>query len=192
MFSYKAIVTPMKVLLPFFLLLSVQLLAQVTLPTNELGQVQYQEIVRLPDATRPTRQVATQLRSWVDQQYPNEGDAEKHYDQENNVVFAKSVFLIDGQTVRYTLTLEAKFGRYRVTLTDLITEAKGLSLPVQATSPTADEMSRMADNKTKSTNVIQQAVKQQEDLYRQLNKECRATLANLKEYMISLAEKKSN
>ncbi|QHV97132.1 DUF4468 domain-containing protein [Spirosoma endbachense] len=181
----------MKILIPLLVLLSINVLAQVKLPTNDLGQVQYQELVRLPDATRPTKQIITQARSWLAQQFPNESDAEQQFDQEHNILFVKSAYRIDDQLIRYTLTIESKFGRYRATITDLIAEGNGLSLPVRPDSPTAEEMSRSSDNKPKSTAVINQAVRQQADLYRQIDKECHDTLASLKEYMVSLAAKKT-
>ncbi|MCK8492640.1 hypothetical protein M0L20_12305 [Spirosoma sp. RP8] len=181
----------MKALIPFLLLFSVNVLAQVKLPTNEIGQVQYQELVRLPDATRPARQIILQARAWLDTEFPNESDAEQQFDQEHNIVFVKSAYRIQDQVIRYTLTIEAKFGRYRATITDLITESKGLSLPVQPTSPTATDLGRTADNKAKNTSVINQAVAQQAELYRELDKDCRATLASLKENMTSWGTKKA-
>ena len=45
------------------LLLSINALAQVKLPTNEVGQVQYQEIVRVPNAKLPARQLMEQARA---------------------------------------------------------------------------------------------------------------------------------
>ncbi|NEU69189.1 DUF4468 domain-containing protein [Spirosoma agri] len=181
----------MKILLPIFILLSLTVVAQVKLPTNETGQVQYQELVRLPDATRPARQISSEARLWLQQQFPNESDAEQQFDQENNILFVKSAFRISEQLIRYTLTIESKFGRYRATITDLITESKGLSLPVRPTSPTAEEMSRASDKAAKSAEVVKQAVTQQADLYRQLDKECRAMLASLNEYMKSRPARKT-
>ncbi|GAB3896048.1 hypothetical protein GCM10028825_41130 [Spirosoma agri] len=187
----KTLLPAMKILLPIFILLSLTVVAQVKLPTNETGQVQYQELVRLPDATRPARQISSEARLWLQQQFPNESDAEQQFDQENNILFVKSAFRISEQLIRYTLTIESKFGRYRATITDLITESKGLSLPVRPTSPTAEEMSRASDKAAKSAEVVKQAVTQQADLYRQLDKECRAMLASLNEYMKSRPARKT-
>ncbi|WP_338874888.1 hypothetical protein WBJ53_04630 [Spirosoma sp. SC4-14] len=178
----------MKVLLFLFVLVSTPLLAQVKLPSNELGQVQYQEIVRLPDSKRPSRQIITQARAWLETQYPNEGDAEQQYDQEHAILFIKSAYRINEQDIRYTLTIEGKFGRYRATITDLVAESDGFASPILSTSPSAAELSRVADNKAKNSDVINQTVKQQEDLYRKLDRQCRLTLNSLKEYLVSQAD----
>jgi|GEM_PF-2381562 len=178
----------MKVFALLFVLVSTPLLAQVKLPANELGQVQYQEIVRLPDTKRLARQLMTQARAWLAIQYPNEGDAEQQYDQEHNILFVKSAYRIENQDVRYTLTIEGKFGRYRATITDLVAERDGFASPILSTSPSAAELSRVADNKAQSSDVINQTVKQQENLYRKLDRQCRLTLNSLKEYLISQAE----
>ncbi|WP_461111913.1 hypothetical protein [Spirosoma jeollabukense] len=168
---------------PFLLLFfcSFTALAQVKLPTNETGQVQYQELVKLPDNTRKAKQIIEQAKAWAGHEYDSLS-AEQQYDQVNNILFIKSLYLIDSHNVRYTLTIEAKYGRYRATITDLLTESNGLSLLVRPTSPTVDEMMQAAGNKitAKEKEVIEQTVQQQTELYQQINKSCRATLASLK------------
>lgn len=166
-----------------FFFLSFNALAQVKLPVNELGQVQYQEIVRVPDSKRPARQLMEQARAWADQEYESNLTTEQQYDQEHNILFVKSSYSINNQTVRYTLTIEPKFGRYRATLTDLITESKGLNVPILASSATVDEIKRAAGNKVTNSQLIEQTVQQQKDLYRQVDQSCRATLGSLKEAM---------
>lgn len=166
----------------FFVFSSLSVLAQIRLPTNELGQVQYQEIVRVPDSKRPARQLMEQARSWAAQQYDLNLATEQQYDQENNILFIKSTYPVNTQVVRYTLTIEPKFGRYRVTLTDLITEANGLNVPIQASNATVDEIKRAASSSTKP-GVIEQTAQQQKALYQDLDKACRDTLASLKEAM---------
>lgn len=181
---------PMKLLLLLLFVSSTSLWGQIKLPTNEIGQVQYQELVRLPDSNRPARQLIAQARLWIDSYYESENAVEQQYDQEHNILFIKSSYTIDEQIVRYTLTIEGKFGRYRATITDLIEESDGFSLPIRPTSPTADELSRVADGKSKNPQVISQAVTRQAALYRQLDKECRATLASLKASLLEAAPKK--
>lgn len=171
----------MNYLILFSLFFSLNALAQVKLPTNELGQVQYQELVRVPDSKRPARQIMDQARAWAEQYYADEPTAEQQHDQANNILFIKAVHTIGDQSVRYTLTIETKFGRYRATLTDLISESAGLSLPVQPTSSTASEIERSSGSKIPNRKLIEQTVQQQADLYRQIDKFCRATLASLKE-----------
>ena len=172
-----------------FLLLffgSVTALAQVKLPTNETGQVQYQELVKLPDNTRKAKQIIEQAKVWAGHEYDSLS-AEQQYDQPNNILFIKSLYLIDNQNVRYTLTIEAKYGRYRATITDLLTESNGLSLLVRPTSPTVEEMEQAAGSKitVKEKEVIAQTVQQQTELYQQINKSCRATLASLKTVLMA-------
>jgi len=176
---------PMKYSIILLLLFcSVRAFAQVKLPTNEIGQVQYQELVKLPDNTRKAKQIIEQARLWAGHEYDSLS-AEQQYDQVNNILFIKSIYTIDNQTVRYTLTIEAKYGRYRATITDLLTESNGLSLLVRPSSATVEEMEQAAGNKVKDKEVIEQTAKQQTELYQQIDKACKATLASLKTRMMA-------
>ena len=176
----------MKYLLILTLFLSGSAFAQLRLPVNESGQVQYQEIVRVPNAKLPARQLMGQLHDWAEYYYEAEPTAEQQYDPEHNIQFIKAVYQIDDQAIRYTLTVEAKFGRYRATITDLIAENKGISVPVRTTSSTADELERAAGGKITNRKLIEQAAQQQADLYRQIDKSCRDTLASLKQFLTTL------
>lgn len=176
----------MKYLVAFFLLSSLSSLAQVRLPANELGQVQYQEIVKVADGKQTARQVIAQARAWADEHYPSEATTEKHFDEENSILFIKTTSLVGHQQLRYTLTIEAKYGRYRATIIDLITESDGLSLPVRPTSSTAEEIAKTAGNKPTTQKLVAQTVAEQTELYHQINKLCRSTLASLKETMLQL------
>ncbi|WP_240625511.1 hypothetical protein [Spirosoma pollinicola] len=171
----------MKYTLLLFFAFSLHSFAQVRLPTNEVGQVQYQELVKLPDSKRPARQIMEQTQAWSEQHFSDVPTTEQQHDQQNNILFIKSSYPINSQTVRYTLTIEAKFGRYRATITDLIAEGDGLTLPVQASSSTANEINRSAGGATASKTLVEQTAKQQADLYRQIDKSCRDTLASLKQ-----------
>ena len=106
------------------LLISISSLAQVRLPTNEVGQVQYQEIVRVPNAKLPARQLMEQVRAWATHHNAANLTTEQQYDQEHNILFVKSSYSINNQLIRYILTIEPKFGRYRATITELITEGE--------------------------------------------------------------------
>lgn len=159
--------------------------AQTQLPVNDVGQVQYQEIVRLPDSKRPARQSMEFARAWAEGFYKANLTTEQQYDQEHIILFIKSSYPINNQLVRYTLTIEPKFGRYRATLTDLITESNGLNVPIQASSPTVDDIRRAAADTLKNKTLIEETAQQQADLYQQLDKLCRDTLVSLKEAMVS-------
>ncbi|QMW03458.1 DUF4468 domain-containing protein [Spirosoma foliorum] len=176
----------MKYLLIITLFVSGSAFAQLRLPTNETGQVQYQEIVRVPNEKLPARQLMNQLHDWAEFYYESESAAEQQYDPEHNIQFIKSAYHIDDQIVRYTLTVEAKFGRYRATITDLIAEDKGISVPVRASSSTAAELERASGGKITNRKLIEQAAQQQAELYRQIDKSCRGTLASLKQYLTTL------
>ncbi|WP_080057891.1 DUF4468 domain-containing protein [Spirosoma aerolatum] len=179
----------MKYLLILALCASIQAVAQVRLPNNEAGQVQYQEIIKVPNPKTPARQLMEQFHEWADAYYASDLTAEQQYDQEHNILFVKSMYKIHDQTVRYTLTLEAKYGRYRATLTDLIAESNGLSAPIRATSSTVAEMERSAAGKTTPKKVIEQTVQRQTELYQEIDKACRETLANLREAMLTEMKK---
>ncbi|MBD2701218.1 DUF4468 domain-containing protein [Spirosoma sp. BT702] len=164
----------------FFALLvcySATLFAQVQLPANEAGQVQYQEIIKLQDSKRPAKKIMEHARIWADDQYGNTSNTEVHFDQEHNILFVKASYPLGKQSVRYTLTIEPKYGRYRATLTDLIADNGGMFVPIQPKSPTVSDLTKSGSTQT----VAEQAVEQQTTLYEQLDQACRATLASLRE-----------
>ncbi len=171
----------MKYLLLLFV--STTALAQVRLPTNDAGQVQYQEIVRIGDGKRPARQVFDQVQAWAEAHYPSANEAERHYDQQHGILFVRSVFPIGEQFVRYTLTVEARIGRYRATITDLVDESDALLLPLRPASSTAEEINRTAGSTVKDRTIVDQIAKKQANFYQKLNETCRATLAGLKTAM---------
>ncbi|AKD53978.1 DUF4468 domain-containing protein [Spirosoma radiotolerans] len=171
----------MKYLFILFLFVSISALAQVKLPTNEVGQVQYQELVRVPDSKRTARQLMEQVHSWATRYYPLGNEAEQQYDREHNILFVRTFYSIGNQSVRYTLTIETKFGRYRATITDLIIDDNGRTQPVRAVTSTVDELAVAADSTVKDKRVIEQIAADQAELYRQIDKACRETLANLKQ-----------
>ncbi len=174
----------MKYLLILSLLFSTPALAQVRLPTNEVGQVQYQEIVRVPNAKLPARKLMEQVRAWANAHYAANPSTEQQYDQEHNILFVKSSFLINKQLVRYVLTIEPKFGRYRATITELIVEGNGLTVPVLASSSTATEIAKATGPKETDLKLAEQAAYQQADLYNQIDKASRSTLNNLKQALM--------
>ncbi|GAB3960075.1 hypothetical protein GCM10028805_57340 [Spirosoma harenae] len=175
----------MKYLFMLALLVSIPASAQFRLPTNELGQVQYQEIVKVPNAKLPAKQMMGQFHEWAEKYYAAGGSAEQQYDPEHNIMFIKSLYRINGQTIRYSLTAEAKFGRYRATITDLVAENNGFNTPILGASSTVEEMEQAAGGKTTNRKVIEQTAQQQADLYRQIDRACRDTLANLKSALMS-------
>ena len=172
----------MKILF-LFLVLSASAMAQVQLPTNEAGLVQYQEIIRIGDGKAPARQVYEQIRAWAETYYKSGNEAEKQYDDRHGILFVRSIYEPGKQLVRYTLTVEAKIGRYRATITDLVVDQGGILQPVRARPPTADELSRVASDTIKTAEFIKQLTDDQTSLYRQINESCRATLARLKDFM---------
>ncbi len=171
----------MKYLFIIALFFSINSLAQVRLPTNEAGLVQYQELVRVPDSKRTAKQIMEQTRLWANKYYPLANEAEQQFDQEHNILFVRTFYQIGKQSVRYTLTIETKFGRYRATITDLIVEENGRTQPIREASSTVEEMTMPADSIAKNENLIRQIVTNEADLYRQIDKSCRDTLANLKQ-----------
>lgn len=181
----------MKPALLFLLLISLPTLAQIKLPTSETGQVQYQEIVRIGDGKGPAPPVFDQIQAWAKQHYPLAGEAELHYDQQHGITFVRSLFPIGDQSIRYTFTIEAKIGRYRATITDLVAEQGGLVQPVSPVSPSAEEMARAAADSVRNSSLIEQIAANQVIVYKQIDEMCRATLASLKQWMTTPAGKKS-
>ena len=180
----------MKAAVLFFVFISVSAFAQIKLPTSETGQVQYQEIVRLGYGKGPARPVYDNIRTWAREQYPLASEAELQYDQQHGIVFVRSLYSIGNYSIRYTLTIEARIGRYRATITDLIAEQGGLIQPVRPVSTSAEEMERAAADSVKNSSLIKQVTDDQAELYKQIDAACRATLANLKQSMIASATKK--
>ncbi len=182
----------MKTALVFLLLISATALAQVKLPTSETGQVQYQEIVRIGDGKGPARPIFDQIRAWARERYPMANEAELHYNQQHGIAFVRSLYTIGNQSIRYTLTIEAKIGRYRATITDLIAEQGGLVQPVRPVSSSAEEMAQVAADSVKNSNLIKQIAADQAEVYQQIDEACRTTLASLKQSVTTWADEKDN
>lgn len=174
----------------FLLLITTSAFAQVKLPTSETGQVQYQEIVRIGDGRGPARPIFDQIRAWARQRYPMANEAELHYDQQHGIAFVRSLYTIGNQSIRYTLTVEARIGRYRATVTDLIAEQGGLVQPVRPVSSSADEMAQVAADSVKNSDLIEQIAADQAEVYRQIDEACRTTLASLKQSVTAWADEK--
>lgn len=175
----------MKTISLLLLLISSTVYAQVKLPTSEAGQVQYQEIVRIGDGKGPARPLFDQIRAWAQQRYPLANEAELHYDQQHGIAFVRSLYAIGDQSIRYTLTIEARIGRYRATITDLIAEQGGLIQPVRPVSSSTEELERAAADSVKNSGLVGQIAANQVEVYRQIDEACRATLASLKQTMTS-------
>ena len=171
----------MKITLLFLALLSTTALAQVKLPAGETGQVQYQEIVRIGDGKGPARPLFDQVRAWARKRYPLANEAELYDDPQHGIVFVRSIYTLDDQSIRYTLTIEAKIGRYRATITDLVANRGGFLQPVRPVSSSTEDMERVATDSVRNSNLIEQAVIRQSDIYRQIDDACRTTLASLKQ-----------
>lgn len=182
----------MKTALVLFALISVSALAQVKLPTSETGQVQYQEIVRVGDGKGSARPLFDQIQAWAQQRYPLANEAELHYDQQHGIAFVRSLYAIGNQSIRYTLTIEAKIGRYRATITDLIAEQGVLVQPVRPVSSSAEELERTAADSVKNSGLAEQIAANQAEIYRQIDEACRTTLASLKQAMTSASPGKKD
>lgn len=179
----------MKIVLFLLALIPAIAFAQVKLPTSETGQVQYQEIVRIGDGKGPARPLFDQIRAWARQHYPLANEAELHYDQQHGIAFVRSLYAIGDQSIRYTLTIEARIGRYRATITDLIAEQGKLIQPVRPVSSSAEELERAAADSVKNSGLVGQIAANQAEVYRQIDEACRATLASLKQAMTKSARK---
>ena len=180
----------MKAVLLFFALISLPAFAQIKLPTSEAGQVQYQEIVRIGDGKGPARPIYDQICIWARQRYPLANEAELHYDPQHGIVFVRSLFPLGDETIRYTLTIEARLGRYRATITDLIAEQRGgLTQPVRPVSSTTEEMAHIAADSIRNTKLIEQIADDQAELYKQIDGSCRATLSSLKQFVTNAMAK---
>ena len=59
----------LRLLAVFLLVAACPALAQVRLPTDANGQVQFQELIRLTDKTRPAKQVFTQTQAWAERYF---------------------------------------------------------------------------------------------------------------------------
>ena len=173
----------MKSYILLLLITSITAFAQVKLPANEAGVVQYQEIVRIGDGKGVARPIFENIREWAKQRYPLANEAELHDDPQHGIVFVRSLYSIGDQSIRYTLTVEARVGRYRATITDLVAEQGGIAHPVRPVSTSAEEMERVASDSVKNSTLIEQAVANQADMYQQIDEACRATLASLKQAM---------
>jgi hypothetical protein len=169
----------LRLLAVFLLLAACPTLAQVRLPADANGQVQFQETVRLTDKTRSAKQVFTQSQAWAERYFKPTNEPEVQPDQEHGVLFVRGVYPFGEQFVRFTMLIEAKTGRYRATITDLIGENNGLLSPIQPVSATAEDMQK-AGGQAAKPEVVEAVAKEQAELYKALEAACRDTLNNLK------------
>jgi hypothetical protein len=169
-----------RLIILFFFSTAYPALAQVQLPTDANGQVQFQELVRLTDKTRSAKQVFSQSQAWAERYFKPANEPEIQPDQANGVLFVRGVYPIGEQFVRFTMLIEAKTGRYRATITDLIAENNGLLAPIQPVSATSDDMQRSGGTQLANTTVVETVAKQQAELYKALDAVCHDTLNNLK------------
>ena len=117
----------------------------LVLPTDELGRVQFQEVISLADSTQPANQIITRCRSWAAKTYNNSEQVVQQYDPQSGVLIIKGVLVVTtapetkflGTTsppqknnIQHTLTLEAKKGRYRATINQL--SIMGYPIPVNS------------------------------------------------------------
>jgi len=178
----------MKNILLLIVLLPTVVLAQVKLPTSETGQVQYQEIIRIGDGKGPARPLFDQIRAWARQRYPLANEAELHDDPQHGIVFVRSLYTIDDQAIRYTLTIEAKIGRYRATITDLVADQGGIPQPIRPVSSSTEDLERIAADSVRNSGLIEQAVSREAEVYKLIDDACRATLAHLKRSMTTSSD----
>ncbi|QJD77617.1 DUF4468 domain-containing protein [Spirosoma rhododendri] len=169
-----------RLLIVLFFIAAYPALAQVQLPTDANGQVQFQELVRLTDKTRPSKQVFSQSQAWAERYFKPANEPEVQPDLANGVLFVRGVYPIGEQFVRFTMLIEAKMGRYRATITDLIAENNGLLAPIQPNNATADDMQRAGGTQIANPAVVETVANQQAELYKALDAVCRDTLNNLK------------
>lgn len=169
----------LRLLIVIFFAVACPAVAQVQLPADDNGQVQFQETVRLTDKTRSAKQVFAQSQAWAERYFKQVNEPEVQPDQEHGVLFVRGVYPIGGQFVRFTMLIEAKTGRYRATITDLIGENNGLLSPIQPVSATAEDMQK-AGGQAAKPEVVEAVAKEQAELYKALEAVCRDTLNNLK------------
>lgn len=98
---------------------------RVELPRDEkTGRYTYQEVVKVEGAS--ARDLYSQARAWVARTYVSAQDVVQLEDSDAARLIVKGLwqtssgFLRPGGWIRHTLTIEAKDGRYRYTISDLI------------------------------------------------------------------------
>ncbi|GAB2571653.1 DUF4468 domain-containing protein [Spirosoma areae] len=150
----------MKHILFAFLLTTTVSVAQtsiepVYLPIDSTtGNVQFREVISLsPDLD--TKAIAQKARTWVAVAYRNAKDVVQQYDPEAGIiivkgqfanrVFYKGVAQSTSVTVHHMLTIEAKPGRYRVTMNNLEQEAGGMKAFIKANHGSMSEQEYLAE-----------------------------------------------
>lgn len=97
------------------------------LPTNLKGQIQFQEVVQVPDTPAPELYSRAQL--WMAKTFVSGKDVTQLNDKENGTVLLKGNTMVHfgmGYTrIGFTLLLEIKDGRYRYTLSDFKVLSRG-------------------------------------------------------------------
>lgn len=136
---------------------------ETTLPVDESGHVQFQQVVKV-DSAESTKTIIGKARSWVAKTFNSASTVVQQYDPDQGILIVKGASkfsspqatFFSGKTVttpapyllRYTLTIESKPGRYRSTINSLTTEIDGpggsqYAQPLVAKPPTLEESNQL-------------------------------------------------
>lgn len=94
-----------------------------TVPTDAAGNIEYREVVEVPDT--PADELYRRAKLWLAVAYRSAPDVTKLDDAAGGAIVAKGIFpvalpgVVPTVDTRHTLTLEFKDGRYRVTVNQL-------------------------------------------------------------------------
>ena len=97
---------------------------------TETGNVLYQEVVPIEAAT--TAQIYSRAKATIATTYKSAKDVIQLDDKDAGRIVAKGNFRLGDRSsvyVNHTTTVEAKDGRYRITIGDLVAEGSGLVMP---------------------------------------------------------------
>jgi hypothetical protein len=145
----------------------------ITLPTDDDGNVRFQQVVKL-DSSESAKVILGKARTWVGKAFNSASTVIQQYDPEQGILIVKGLSkftspqatFYSGKTVRttapykllYTLTVDAKPGRYRSTVNGLVVEVDvpggtQTATALASTPPTIEE----SNNAFKSVRLSEKA-----------------------------------
>jgi hypothetical protein len=153
-------------LLILLTLISTSAMAQeiISLPTNAQGGVEFQQVFRLADTTVSATDIISRARTWAAKTYRDSEKIIQQYDAQAGVMVLKPIMKFTvftemkiittvkestDQYVGYTLTIEARKGRYRATMSNYAVDPTNMRVPMIARNKTEAEFLAQPGGKMK-------------------------------------------
>ncbi len=168
------------------------------LPRNESGQIEFFDLVRL-DSALTTKQISTRARAWVATTFRSATDVVQHYDADAGMLIVKGSITIQASLpylVYYTMSIEARPGRYRAVMNDFRMPDGTQRAPITSVFVPADRaysfMRESGLGEKLARKTAAQTILNQQQIAGQMKDTSLAMLADLREKMVQKNDSKKD